>query len=214
MVSGIPQIQVGHEGVCQGCASGKNVKGPFPSSSGKSKEILQLIHSNICGSMSETSLGGYLYYVIFVDDFSHKTWIFYLKTKDQTFSMFTDFKTLAENQTRKKIKILRIDNGGEYTSNDFKDFCKDVGIKREVTIPYNHQQNGVVERKNKTILEVAKAMIHDQNLPMFLWGEVTNIAIYVQNRSPHQASRDKTPEEVFTSVKLEVGHSRIFGCPI
>jgi transposase InsO family protein len=81
--------------------------------------------------------------------------------------------------------VLRSDNGGEYTSKDFSDFCKEAGIKRELIVPYNPQQNGVAERKNRSIVEATKAMIHDQNLPMFLWGEASNTTIYVQNRSPH-----------------------------
>jgi transposase InsO family protein len=81
--------------------------------------------------------------------------------------------------TGKKIRFLRTDNGGKYTSIDFNDFSKEVGIKRELTVPYNPQQNGVVERKNKSIVEVVKEMIHDQNLPMFLWAEASSTTVYV-----------------------------------
>jgi hypothetical protein len=109
---------------------------------------------------------------------------------------------------------LRSDNGGEYTSNDFKDFCKEVGIKRELTVSYNPQQNGVAKRKNQSIIGSAKAMIHDQDLPMFLWEEACNMTLYVQNKSPHKILGDKTPEETFTGVKPEIGHLRIFGCPV
>ena len=85
--------------------------------------------------------------------------------------------------SRKRIKILRSDNGGEYTSTKFNDFCKEVGIKRELIVPYNPQQNGVAERKNKTNVEAGKAMIHDQSLPMFLWAEASRTTVYVQNRT-------------------------------
>jgi hypothetical protein len=125
-----------------------------------------------------------------------------------------EFKAQVENQTGKKIKVLRSDNGGEYTSNDFKDFCKEAGIKRELTVSYNPQQNGVAERKNRSIIGSARAMIHDQDLPMFLWAEACNTTIYVQNKSPHRILGDKTPEEAFTGVKPEIGHLRIFGCPV
>jgi hypothetical protein len=113
----------------------------------------------------------------------------------------------------RRIKVLRSDNG-EYTSRDFSDFCIEAGIKREYTVSYNPQQNGVAERKNKTIIEATKAMIHDQNLPMILWAEESMTTVYVQNRSPHQILKNMTPEEAFTGVKLEVGHFRIFGCPV
>ena len=83
-----------------------------------------------------TSLGGYLYYAIFVDDFSRKTWIYFLKKDGEVFKWFCSFKTFAENQTGKKIKILRIDNGTEYESNEFNDYCREADIKRETTTPY------------------------------------------------------------------------------
>jgi transposase InsO family protein len=90
----------------------------------------------------------------------------------------------------------------------------EAGIKREYTIPYNPQQNGVVERKNRSIVEAVKAMIHDQHLPMFMWEEASMTAVCVQNRSPHKTLRNMTLEEAFTGLKPEVGHFRIFGCPV
>jgi transposase InsO family protein len=102
-----------------------------------------------------------------------------LKSKDEVFSKFKEFKALIENLSKRKIKILRSDNGGEYTSKEFVNLCKYVGIKRELTTPYNSQQNGVVERKNRKIMEVVKTMIHDQDLPMCLWEEAAMAAIYV-----------------------------------
>ena len=98
-----------------------------------------------------------------------------------------------------KIKTLRSDNGGGFTSNEFKDFCKEVGIKRELTTPYNSQQNGVEERKNRSIMEAVREVIHDQDLPMHLWVEETRTTVYVQNRKSHSALGNKTPEEMFTS---------------
>ena len=100
-----------------------------------------------------------------------------------------------------RIKILRPDNGGEYTSIEFNDFCKEAGFKRELTAPYNPQQNGVVERKNRTIVEVAKAMINDQSLSMFLWAEAFRTTVYAQSRCPHKILKNMTQEEVFTGVK-------------
>jgi transposase InsO family protein len=135
-----------------------------------------------------------------------------LKTKDGVLARFKEFKAQVENLTRRKIKVLRSDNGGEYTSRDFSDFCIEAGIKREYTVPYNPQQNGVAERKNRSIIEATKAMIHDQNLPMILWAKASMTAVYVQNRSPHKILKNMTLEEAFTGVKPEVGHFRIFGC--
>jgi transposase InsO family protein len=90
------------------------------------------------------------------------------------------------------IKFLRSDNGGEYTSNEFKDFCKEARINRDLTVSYNPQQNGVMERKNRSIMGFSRALIRDQYLPMFLWVEACNTTIYVQNRSPHRILGDTT----------------------
>ena len=121
---------------------------------------------------------------------------------------------MIKNHTEKKIKTFRSDNGGEFTSNEFKALCKDSGIKRELTTPYNPQQNWVVERKNKTIMEAARAMLYDQDIPMNLWEKVAKIVVYVQNCTPHRVLKNKTLEEVFSSKKPEVSHLKIFGCPV
>ena len=127
-------------------------------------------------------------------DYSIKTCIYFLKTKDEVFKKFKEFKALIENHSERRFKTLRTYNGGEYTSKEFESFCKEAGIKRELTSPYNPQQNGVAERKNKTIMEAVKTMIHDQDLPMYLWDEVARTTIYVHNRLSHSAVGFKTPE--------------------
>ena len=134
---------------------------------------------DICGPIQTTSLSGYVYYVSFIDDYYRKTWIYFLTKKDKVFESFKELKALIENHSEKKIKTLRSDNGGEFTSNDFNDFCKEAGIKREIAIPYNPQQNGVEERKNRSIMEAVKSMIHDQDPPMYLWEEVVRRKVYV-----------------------------------
>jgi hypothetical protein len=164
--------------------------------------------------MPSSSISGYVYYVSFIDDYFHKTWIYFLKTTDEVFSKFKEFKALIENLSERKIKILRSDNGGEYTSKEFVNFCKDVGIKRKLTTPYNPQQNGVAKRKNRTTLEAVKTMIHDQDLPMCLWAEAAMAVVYVQNRLSHSALGLKTPEGMFTGKKPELSHLKIFGCPV
>jgi hypothetical protein len=173
-VTCLPEFKIDHEGICNGCAQGKNIKNPFPKRDNKEEGVLELIHSDVCGPMPSSSMSGYVYYVSFIDDYSQKTWLYFLKSKDEVFSKFKEFKALIENLSEIKIKILRSDNGGEYTSKEFMNFCKDVGIKRELTTPYNPQQNGVAERKNRTIMEAMKTMIHDQDLPICLWEKVDN----------------------------------------
>jgi hypothetical protein len=109
---------------------------------------------------------------------------------------------------------LRSDNGGEFTSYEVLDFYKEVGIKRELSTPYNPQQNGVVERKNQTIMDAVKAMIHDKYLPMYLWAEVAMTVVYVQNRSPHRVLENKTSEEMILGDKPKFNHLEIFGCHV
>lgn len=97
-------------------------------------------------------------------------------------------------------------------SNEFIAFCKKEGIKKETIVPYTPEQNGLAERKKRSILEVARAMLHDQKVPKFLWVEVTHVVVYVQNRLPHQALEKNAPEEIFTGVKPDISHFRVFGC--
>jgi hypothetical protein len=213
-VTGLPYFKVDHEGVHKGCAQGKNIKNPFPKRDSKEEGVLELIHLDVCGPMPSTSLSGYVYYVSFIDDYSSKTWVYFLKSKDEVFGKFKEFKSLIENLDERKIKILRSDNGGEYISKEFVRFCRYVEIKRELTTPYNPQQNVVAERKNITIMEAVKTMIHDQDIPMHLWEEAARTTVYLQNKLSHSALGFKTPEEMFSEKKKEVIHLKIFGCPM
>ena len=122
---GVPNFSSDHLDICRGCAMGKFAKSPFHS---RTTGILDLIHSDVSGWMSHVSLSGYEYYVLFVDDHSRKTWIYFLKTKCEVFKRFQEFKALVETQTGRKIKVLRSNNGVEYTLGQFK---------REFTVPYN-----------------------------------------------------------------------------
>ena len=106
--------------------------------------------------MSSPALSGCLYYVLLIDDHSRKSWIYFLKAKSETFDRFKEFKALIENQTGRHICILRSDNEGEYEFNEFDDFFRKAGIKKELTVPYNPQQNGVAERKNKRSVKLLK----------------------------------------------------------
>ena len=122
--------------VCEHCLFvGKQTQSTHKKGSTRKIELLQLVHSDVCGPMPMASMGGALYFVMFIDDFSQKLWVYPLRQKDQVFQVFQRF---VETQTRKKVKCLRSDNGGEYVSKAFEDFCDAKGIKRELTPPYNH----------------------------------------------------------------------------
>ena len=162
-----PKITTERHDPCKGCALCKYAWKPFPSSKHMSKGVLDLIHSDLSGSMSVGSVSASKYFLLFINDYSRKTWIYFLKTKDEVFGRFQEFRVPVESQTGRKIWVLRSDMGEEYTSKEFEDCCTAAGIKKELTVPYNPQQNGVAERKNGTPIGAARAMIHDQGLPLF-----------------------------------------------
>jgi hypothetical protein len=130
MVCGMPSISLNKNEICKGCILGKNIKKTFPSSDNKAQGILDLVHSNVCGPMSSPSLSDCLYYVIFIDDYSRKCWIYFLKAKSDTFDKVKEYKAFIEKKTGKHIRILRTNNGGEFGSLQFEDLCKSSGIKR------------------------------------------------------------------------------------
>lgn len=134
-----------------------------------------------------------------------------MQKKNQMFSKFCEFKALVEKYTGKKVKALRSDNGGEYISNEFKKFCAKKGIQRELIAPHKPQQYGVAERKNRTIVGAAGAMLYDQGLPLHLWAEACNTAVFVQNHSPHLILGMSTPEEAFSDKKPNESYFKIFG---
>jgi hypothetical protein len=130
VVTGVPQFILEHQDVCRGCALGKFKKVVFPSSDTRSAKILDLVHTDVCGPMSHSSLSGCEYYLTFIDDHWRKTWIYFLKAKSDVFKRFQEFKALVENQTGKRMKVLRSNNGGEYASTEFVDLCTCAGIGR------------------------------------------------------------------------------------
>lgn len=198
---------------CETCAYGKQHRQPFKSSETQTSNILEIIHSDLMGPMETQSIGHARYILTFIDDFSKKVFTFYLKSKSEALHKFMDFKIYVENQTERKIKIFRTDNGGEYCSSDFDDFCKRNGIQHQLTVAYTPQQNGVAERMNRTLVERAKCLLYDADLPKCFWGEAINMATYLINRSVC-ASHGKTPDEIFYGAKVDLSNLRIFGSSV
>lgn len=148
MAVGIPDFTQPKE-MCSGCLLSKQARAPFPSQSKfAAKERLELIHGYICGPISPPTPAGNRYFLLLVDDFSRKMWVFMLKQKSDALAAFKKFKTLVENETKATITVFRTDRGGEFTSNEFQSFCDEAGIQSHLTAPYSPQQNGVVERRN------------------------------------------------------------------
>ncbi|PKU75919.1 Retrovirus-related Pol polyprotein from transposon TNT 1-94 [Dendrobium catenatum] len=162
--------------------------------------------------MKTTSLSNYKYFILFIDDYTRMAWVYFLKEKSETFGIFKNFKLLVENQSGQKIKILRSDRGGEFNSCQFEDFCKEEGLEHQLTVAYTPQQNGVTERKNRTVMEMARSMLIAKDIPKKFWAEAVNTAVYVLNRCPTKAVKDITPIEAWSGDKPSVDHFRIFGC--
>src|SRR3984885_7718984 len=155
MVKGLPLIEK-PDSLCEGCILGKQHRESFPSSKSiRAKAPLEIIHSDLCGPMQAASLAGIQYFLTFIDDFTRKTWVYFLKNKSEVFEKFRNFKALVENQSGLHIKVLRTDRGGEYISKEFLRFCRENGIHKQFTARYTPQQNGVAERKNRTIMDMA-----------------------------------------------------------
>ncbi|GBP26968.1 Retrovirus-related Pol polyprotein from transposon TNT 1-94 [Eumeta japonica] len=199
---------------CIVCCEGKQTRLPFPTSTSKSRNTLELVHTDLCGPMENVSLGKAKYYLLFVDDFSRMCTVYFLKCKSETFKYFKQYKELVENQQSKKIKILRSDNGGEFCSTEMTNFLKQSGIVHQKTNSFTPEQNGLSERYNRTIVEKARCLLYDAKFEKFLWAEAVNTAVYLKNRSPAAGlDGSKTPYEIWTGRKPELNHIRIFGSP-
>jgi transposase len=129
-------------------------------------------------------LGKSVCYVSFIDEFSQNTWIYFLRKKSEVFEKFKEFKVLVENQTKRIIKVLRKNDGGEFSGNEFEEFCKKCNIERNNTTPYTPQQNGVAERMNMRLMEKATCMLSGAELGKELWVEEVGTACYLVNISP------------------------------
>ncbi|KAM1331831.1 hypothetical protein ACFX2I_044275 [Malus domestica] len=211
MVQGIPKMDQCNE-TCKGCVFGKHHRDSFEA--GKAWRVtkpLELIHSDVCGPMKTTTINGNRYFLTFIYDYSRMCWVYFMRFKSEVFTIFKKFKAMVELQSGYQIKRLRSDRGGEYTSHEFNAFCEDVGLEKQLIVAYSPQQNGIAKMKNRTIVEMAKSMMHGKNMPYKFWGEAVNTLVYLLNRCPTKALEKKTPFEVFSGKKPSVKHLRVFG---
>jgi transposase InsO family protein len=154
IVKGLPQFKATNT-ACTVCHRGKQHRAVIPKKSQwRASRRLQLVHADLCGPITPTSNSLKRYLLCFIDDFSRKAWIYFLAEKSETFAMFKVFKSFVEKESECDICCLRTDRGGEFTSKEFNVFCVNHGIKRQLTAAYTPQQNGVAERKNRTILNM------------------------------------------------------------
>src|SRR5712671_4563035 len=173
--------------VCESCIEGKMARQPFPSSMTKADRMLDLIYTDVCGPMQTQTPGKARYVMTLVDDYSRYTVVCLLKKKSEVFERIKDFVRLCETKYNRKPKKFRSDNGGEYIGHDVKDFLRRESIEWQLTVPFSPQQNGVAERKNRSLTEMARCMLQDAQLPNRFWGEAVLTATYLQNRLPSRA---------------------------
>lgn len=198
---------------CEDCVLGKQKKVSFMKVARTLKtEKLELVHTDVWGPSKVTSRGGANYFVTFIDDATRKLWVYFLKHKSDVFSVFKNWRALVENETGKKLKCLKSDNGGEYCSDEFEAYCAAEGIRRIKTVPRKPRQNGVAERMNRTILERARSMRLHAGLPKQFWAHAVDTAVYLINRGPSVPLNCGLPEEAWTGKEVNLSHLRVFGC--
>ncbi|KAJ9561687.1 hypothetical protein OSB04_006847 [Centaurea solstitialis] len=196
LVSGIPMIKFEPDQMCSGCAQGKMKRASHPPKPEQgSKSPLSLIYMDLCGPMKTVSLAGRKYVLAIVDDYSRYTWTRFLKTKDETSNLIINFIKAVQVQLKLPVQTVRSDNGTEFKNQVLKGFYNSLGITQTFSAARTPEQNGVVERRNRTLVEAARSMLDQSQLPQYLWAEAVNTACYTQNRIPN------------------IDYFKVFGCP-
>lgn len=197
---------------CDSCIRAKQTRLPFPLSSIKTNSCFEMIHCDIWGRHATASTSGAHYFLTIVDDFSRGVWIYLMWHKSEVENYLPKFICMIETQFEKRIKRVRRDHGLEFTSNHMQRFYTEKGIVMELTCTYTPQQNGVVERKHRHILEMARALRFHAQLPVMFWGECVLTAVHIINKLPTKILDNKTPYEVIFRKKPNYDYLRVFGC--
>ncbi|GJQ95267.1 putative ribonuclease H-like domain-containing protein [Tanacetum coccineum] len=215
LVRGLPSKFFENDHTCVACQKGKQHKASCKTKTVSSiSQPLQMLHMDLFGLTFVKSIMKKMYCLVVTDDFSRFSWVFFLATKDETSGILKAFITRIENQINHRVKIIRCDNGTEFKNKEMNQFCEMKGIKREFSVARTPQQNGVAERKNKTLIEAARTMLVDSKLPTTFWAEEVNTACYVQNRVLLIKPHNKTPYELFLDRKPALSFMRPFRCRV
>ncbi|KAK1644620.1 hypothetical protein QYE76_062425, partial [Lolium multiflorum] len=199
--------------VCRACVEGKMHDSPHPSKTIiSSKRILELLHVDLFGPVTHASLGAKKHCLVIVDDYSRYTWVYFLKTKDETQQIFIDFATEVQRQHNLLIMAIRSDNGSEFKNYTLNDFLSDEGIHHQYSAAYTPQQNGVAERKNRTLMDMARSMMAEYKSRYNFWAEAISTACHSSNRLYLRKGLNKTPYEILTGNKPNISYFKVFGC--
>lgn len=214
-VVGVPPLSGAEaDHVCEACVTAKQHAEPIRANSHlhRSTRVLEIVHSDVCGPITPVGHDGHQYFVTFTDDFSRRSFVFFLRRKDEVMLKFQQFRALVENRSGLKIKYLRTDGGGEYVGREFAEYLRGAGITHVRSAPHTPQQNGVAERLNRTLQDMARAMLLFAGLSKTFWAEAIATAVHLKNRCSHAALKQRTPEEMFSGTKPDLSHCRVFGC--
>ena len=202
--------------LCPACQFGKMKRQSFPENHFRTYAASpgDLIHGDICGPMSQPSKGGSLYFVLYQDDATGYRFVFCITRKSEALTCFQQvFKTILRD-TGRTISTLRTDRGGEFNSHAFSTYLSDNNIRRELTTSYTPEQNAVVERANRTIMEGVRSSLYHSQLSMIFWAEAVVYIVYTLNRTCTRVHGSHTPFELYTGIKPSLSHLRPFGCPV
>ncbi|GJW13247.1 putative ribonuclease H-like domain-containing protein [Tanacetum coccineum] len=215
LVRGLPSKLFENDQTCVACQKGKQHRASCKSKTENSISLpLHLLHMDLFGLTFVKSLMKKMYCLVVIDDYSRFTWVFFLATKDETSGILKSFITGIENLVDHKVKVIRCDNGTEFKNREMNQFCEMKGILRQFSVARTPQQNGVAERRNRTLIEAARTMLADSKLPTTFWAEAVNTACYVQNRVLVVKPHNKTPYELFHGRTPTLSFMRPFGCPV
>ncbi|KAI3503609.1 hypothetical protein L1887_32055 [Cichorium endivia] len=213
LVKGLPLLNIDNDTLSAACEKGKLAKVSHKSIPEiKSTQPLHLLHVDLCGPSTVPSMSGKRYILVIVDDYTRFTWVYFLHQKSETAMELINFIKYIEIYSGKIVKAIQSDNGGEFKNNLFDDYLISRGIDHNFSAPYTPQQNGVVERRNRTLCEAARSMLIFASLPQYFWAEATVTACFTQNRSLINSRLNVTPYEEMNKQKPNVKFFHIFGC--
>ncbi|GJR00234.1 putative ribonuclease H-like domain-containing protein [Tanacetum coccineum] len=212
LVTGLPKFKYHKEHLCPSCEQGKSKRASHPPKPvPNSKQRLHLLHMDLCGPMRIASINGKRYVLVIVDDYSRYTWVVFLRSKDEAPEEIKNFLKRITVLLQAPVIIVRTDNGTEFKNQVLQEYFKSVGITHQASSVRTPQQNGVVEQRNRTLVEAAKTMLIFSRAPLFLWAEAIATACYTQNRSIIHRRFDKTPYELINGRKPDISFLHVFG---
>ncbi|GJY38929.1 putative ribonuclease H-like domain-containing protein [Tanacetum coccineum] len=209
---GLPKLKFEKDHLCSACALGKSSKKPHkPKSEDTNQEKLYLLHMDLCGPMRVASVSGKKYILVIVDDYSRFTWVKCLRSKDEAPAFIINFLKMIQVRLKETVRRIRTDNGTEFVNQTLREYYEKVGISHETSVARSPQQNGVVERRNRTLIEAARTMLIYAKAPLFLWAEAVATACYTQNRSMIRRRHGKTPYELLHNKPPDLSYLHVFG---